>query len=409
MNSITYLANSVDQALRGPPQHDPSLTLPLNSINELEKSNHIIKKLSTGSGDIRGDTEEEFLKAVDDSKSEIEVKINRHRNTQDKSDTHKSSFIRNFLSIILFIPNLIIIRPLSFIWYIFTFPLTLLERNGSLSQNKVLAEEDPKDKENEEDEEQEEEQEEISTATGSFKIDNNLASSIILELDEEVDEPESPKQITPSSEQQLKSPLSNTLTKTSKFQFPKFVFPISAPKKTLILDLDETLVHSISKSSRSTKNGHMIEVKISEVATLYYVHKRPYCDFFLQKASKWFDLVIFTASVKEYADPVIDWLETERKYFSKRYYRNHCTLRDREGYIKDLSTVDPNINKLIIIDNSPISYALHENNAILVEGWINDDSDQDLLNLLPLLEALKYTNDVRPLLSLKNGAMAFEK
>lgn len=92
---------------------------------------------------------------------------------------------------------------------------------------------------------------------------------------------------------------------------------------------------------------------------LYWVNKRPYCDEFLRRICKWYNLVIFTASVQEYADPVIDWLEAERKYFSARYYRQHCTYR-QGAYIKDLSSVEPDLSKVMILDNSPLSYLFHE-------------------------------------------------
>lgn len=63
--------------------------------------------------------------------------------------------------------------------------------------------------------------------------------------------------------------------------------------------------------------------------------------------------------MQEYADPVIDWLERERKYFSGRYYRQHCTFRNG-AYIKDLSQVEPDLSKVMILDNSPMSYIFHE-------------------------------------------------
>ncbi|KAL1623671.1 Nuclear envelope morphology protein 1 [Neofusicoccum ribis] len=141
-------------------------------------------------------------------------------------------------------------------------------------------------------------------------------------------------------------------------------------EKTLILDLDETLIHSMAKGGRYT-TGHMVEVKLNQmvgtgnqaigpqVPILYYVHKRPHCDDFLRKVSKWYNLIIFTASVQEYADPVIDWLELERKYFAGRYYRQHCTFRNG-AYIKDLSQVEPDLSKVMIVDNSPMSYIFHE-------------------------------------------------
>ncbi|KAJ9651177.1 Nuclear envelope morphology protein 1 [Neophaeococcomyces mojaviensis] len=196
-------------------------------------------------------------------------------------------------------------------------------------------------------------------------------------------------------------------------------------QKTLILDLDETLIHSIAKGGRMS-SGHMVEVKLNvpvlnpvtqaghggqyaqppmitpQHPILYYVHKRPHCDEFLRKIAKWYKVVIFTASVQEYADPVIDWLEQERKYFAGRYYRQHCTFRNG-SYIKDLSSIEPDLSKVMILDNSPVSYAFHEDNAIPIEGWINDPTDNDLLHLIPLLEALQYVTDVRALLALRRG------
>ena len=79
--------------------------------------------------------------------------------------------------------------------------------------------------------------------------------------------------------------------------------------------------------------------------------------------------MVFTASVQEYADPVIDWLEQERKYFKGRYYRQHCTNRGG-AYIKDLSTVEPDLSKVMIIDNSPTSYIFHEGISALWQGGV---------------------------------------
>jgi CTD nuclear envelope phosphatase 1 len=138
----------------------------------------------------------------------------------------------------------------------------------------------------------------------------------------------------------------------------------------------------------------------------------------LPQVSKWYNLVIFTASVQEYADPVIDWLELERSYFSGRYYRQHCTNRNG-AYIKDLAQVEPDLSKVMIVDNSPVSYIFHEgksqyqrdicstltlaDNAIPIEGWISDPTDNDLLNLIPILEGLSHVTDVRALLALRLG------
>ncbi|SPQ20928.1 94ca5d6b-ab88-4abb-8917-2934dba0f426 [Thermothielavioides terrestris] len=231
---------------------------------------------------------------------------------------------------------------------------------------------------------------------------------------------------------QLKSPTSpsGALTKYPKTPAPpRPLIPrrqpsyinmnVEAPdvrhQKTLILDLDETLIHSMSKGGRMS-TGHMVEVRLNTTYTsvggqaaigpqhpiLYYVHKRPHCDEFLRRVSKWYNLVVFTASVQEYADPVIDWLEAERKYFSARYYRQHCTFR-HGAFIKDLSSVEPDLSRVMILDNSPLSYMFHQDNAIPIQGWISDPTDSDLMYLIPLLEGLQYVSDVRALLALRGG------
>lgn len=204
--------------------------------------------------------------------------------------------------------------------------------------------------------------------------------------------------------------------------------PLLKPvKKTLVLDLDETLIHSLSHSTAGFSQGHMVEVKLgnNSFATLYNVLKRPYCDKFLETVSQWYNLVVFTASVQEYADPMIDWLEKDRKYFCQRFYRQHCkfytnnsnnsnnttdrssVIGDSYGYVKDIAIVESDLSKVLIIDNSAVSYLNHESNAIGIEGWINDPSDTSLLALIPVLSALRFATDVRTVLGMKAGESMF--
>ncbi|RKO86745.1 NLI interacting factor, partial [Blyttiomyces helicus] len=168
--------------------------------------------------------------------------------------------------------------------------------------------------------------------------------------------------------------------------------------KTLVLDLDETLVHSTSRGSRN--HDHMVEVLIDKHVCLYYVYKRPYCDEFLKKVSEWYNVVVFTASVAEYADPVIDWLDNGRNLISKRYFRQSCTMQNGT-YMKNLAVVEPDLSQVCLVDNSPISYAMNQDNGIPIEGWVSDPADEALLDLLPFLDALRFTEDVRSLLALR--------
>jgi NLI interacting factor-like phosphatase len=58
--------------------------------------------------------------------------------------------------------------------------------------------------------------------------------------------------------------------------------------KTLVLDLDETLIHSTSRGNGvpgASGRAHVIEVVVDKHACLYYVYKRPHVDYFLRKVS----------------------------------------------------------------------------------------------------------------------------
>ncbi|KAJ3211877.1 Nuclear envelope morphology protein 1 [Dinochytrium kinnereticum] len=163
-----------------------------------------------------------------------------------------------------------------------------------------------------------------------------------------------------------------------------------AKVKTLVLDLDETLIHSTSSGSRY--HDHMIEVLVDK--------HRPYADLFLRKVSEWYKVVIFTASMPEYADPVIDWLDTNRNLISRRFFRESCTLGSG-GYMKNLSIIEPDLSQVCLVDNAPVSYAINQDNGIPIENWTSDVTDEALLDLLPFLDALRFCDDVRSVLSLR--------
>ncbi|GMM33451.1 Nem1-Spo7 phosphatase catalytic subunit [Saccharomycopsis crataegensis] len=327
------------------------------------------------------------------------------------------SFIIIVFNIVIFFPNLLILRPLFYIWFVITFPLRFLEEKYGSNDD------DDTDNTIKEDTEPESFDQPCSISPSRASIRSvpiPLSTSKSKSMNDEYDDLATINSIASNASMiteinQLKSPTSPSSYMSTLFsRLPKVFFsplnfnPIKHQKKTLILDLDETLIHSLSKTNRMS-TAHMVEVKLhNNLASLYYVYKRPYCDEFLSLVSNWFELYIFTASAQEYADPVINWLEKDRKFFSKRYYRDSCTLRQGTGYIKDLSIIGIDLSKIILVDNSPISYSLNYENALDIEGWIDDPTDNELLQLLPLLNSLRFVTDVRYVLGLKNGEEAFK-
>ena len=162
-------------------------------------------------------------------------------------------------------------------------------------------------------------------------------------------------------------------------------------KKTLILDLDETLVHS--SFTPFTKNDIVLEVDFEGVIYNIYVLIRPFAKEFLINVSKYFELVVFTASIPKYASPLLDILDKE-KNIKHRLYREHCTFIDGL-YIKDLKRLNRPLKDMIIVDNSPLAYIFNEENGLPIKTWYDDSKDNELNKILPLIIFLSKVDDVR--------------
>ncbi|SCU94854.1 LADA_0G11826g1_1 [Lachancea dasiensis] len=436
MNVVAYLTNR-----SSPPKHnDKGAALHNTNGSTGDQAVIVIRSNSEGS--------------AEQSKTNTDVK-------RQQPVSKVKQVVRMIWMALIFVPYMLLVKPTLFIWSVLTFPLSFVESSG---------------KEKIKDEAAQDTSENASTNSLGFSssispintiteedddlggdemilqpdtVKGSLAAKVSAADDTTTVQQQQPQHLHQGSRQEqdheriltpegllekqaknlakpasVRSATSSAGTtlgsrRMGRFLFPKKLIPQSmlnrAKRRTLVLDLDETLIHSMSRgtSSSNSSQGHMVEVKfaVSGISSLYYVYKRPYCDLFLTKIANWYDLVIFTASMKEYADPVIDWLEGSFPgRFSRRLYRQDCTLRDGIGYIKDLSLLSSThapLSDIFIIDNSPVSYAMHVDNAIQVEGWISDPTDTDLLNLLPFLEALQFTTDVRNVLALKNGESAF--
>ena len=168
--------------------------------------------------------------------------------------------------------------------------------------------------------------------------------------------------------------------------------PLTSYKKTLVLDLDETLIHT-SLIPTGTPDLILNAVKNNESVSILNVYFRPYASELLKEAGKLFEVIIYTASMKRYADPIIDSLDVDNNV-SHRLYRNNCVYTPN-GYIKDLSLLGRNLKNVIIVDDLPISYQRNPDNAIPIDAWINGTIDNTLERILILLKELANVDDVR--------------
>ena len=135
---------------------------------------------------------------------------------------------------------------------------------------------------------------------------------------------------------------------------------------TLVLDLDETLVH-VPKNCNS-------------------IILRPGLRNFLHSLLPYYELIVFTTGLKEYADQIINFIEIEEKYFSYRLYRQNATFVN-ENYYKDLNKLGRDLKKTIIVDDKPINIKLQHDNGIIIKPFLveNYNNDYILFDLVRVL------------------------
>ncbi|KAG4301923.1 hypothetical protein PCK1_001899, partial [Pneumocystis canis] len=196
------------------------------------------------------------------------------------------------------------------------------------------------------------------------------------------------------------SPTMNSLTSTVHSEYRKWLLsPIleaDRGKKCLVLDLDETLVHSSFKIIHQA--DFIIPIKIDSIYHNVYVIKRPGVDSFMKRMGELFEIVIFTASLAKYADPVLDMLDIHH-VIKHRLFRESC-FNHQGNYVKNLSQLGRELKNVLIIDNSPASYIFHPTHAVPISSWFNDVHDTELLDLIPFLEDLTTVPDVTAVLDL---------
>jgi Dullard-like phosphatase family protein len=150
---------------------------------------------------------------------------------------------------------------------------------------------------------------------------------------------------------------------------------------SLILDLDETLVHFKINSDDDTEGTLQI---------------RPGIMPFLEEVGKYYELIVFTAATQDYGDLLIDAIEENNLFFEHRFYRQHTVIIGND-FVKDLNRIGRPIDKIIIVDNMPQNFRLQKENGINIKAFWGEDVNDNALEELGkiLINIAKDGGDVR--------------
>jgi len=192
-------------------------------------------------------------------------------------------------------------------------------------------------------------------------------------------------------------------------QFSYFLrFPHGAPQRHLLcLDLDEALVSSKVRTRQNAETEDFsITVTLNGKTIPFSVTKRPYLAKFLNTLCALYDLCIYTYSIKQYADKVINVID-EQRVVRYRLYRQHCVRINTEGgkyvIVKDLTRLGRPLSNVLLVDNTRSVGMWQRNNFLYVAPFHGSRSDTHLLTLMKSLVGLAMCKDVYQEISKMRG------
>jgi len=168
---------------------------------------------------------------------------------------------------------------------------------------------------------------------------------------------------------------------------PKRVFLGERTKRyTLVLDLDQTLVHSSEVHPRTSG---------TEGVCSFAVKVRPFVSKLLEQMSKIFELVVFTAAEEVYAKPVVGIIDPENKYLKKVICRQNCIQTPQGFLVKDLRIfADREVNEILIVDDNVLSFAFQLANGIPILPFNGEEEDDELNYLMEYLNEIYEEKDL---------------
>ncbi|KAH9509089.1 Mitochondrial import inner membrane translocase subunit TIM50 [Bulinus truncatus] len=163
-------------------------------------------------------------------------------------------------------------------------------------------------------------------------------------------------------------------------------YPYMQPPYTLVLELTGVLIHPDWT-----------------YGTGWRFKKRPGIDYFLQQVGPpLFEVVIYSSESGMTADPLVNHLDPQG-YIMYRLYRDATRYMDGH-HVKDLSCLNRDLSRIIMLDCNPESVKLQRPNAFVLKKWQGEEDDKTLIELAHFLKTIAASgvDDVRPVLDYYN-------
>lgn len=167
-------------------------------------------------------------------------------------------------------------------------------------------------------------------------------------------------------------------------------------KKTIVFDLDETLVHCCEDPATMGADVYLPVVFPTGEVVQAGINIRPYARECLIEANKDFEVMVFTASHQCYADVVLDFLDPDCTLIHHRLYRDNC-VQVNGVFLKDLRVLNRPLSQVVIVDNAAYSFGFQLENGVPIISWRDDKHDRELFNLIGYMKMLSEAGDIREL------------
>jgi len=172
---------------------------------------------------------------------------------------------------------------------------------------------------------------------------------------------------------------------------------LSSPRPTLVLDLDNTLIYSSVKEI--SRFDHKFTVTYNGKQQDVWIVERPGLQAFLAEMASMYEIVLFTAGIKQYGVKVMREID-KNMHISYFLDRRFCTMigknnKNQDFFAKDIRILGRDLARVLIVDDRAYSFCFDACNGILVSMFNGDPEDRCLESLQKYLSRCSTLKDMR--------------